>query len=331
MVETQEAALIIEDDINFTDNFSPVWKKAIQDLPSNYGLLYFTDLIHNRGTIQACEFTENSTLHRVRNYYWGTFAYLISPHAASVLLETAFPLKTQIDTYMINVTTEKDLPVYRTNTFIVKTDNSNNRTSDVQNVQVSAVPLHPSILSTVHVFASDNVIPEDWKNTSSWGYNTSIWTLERASSTFPFFGNKIEFNDTYIEAKMMWLQLKITTTFGGLLLVDPWRWNSRIHMPIFLNRDITRMLRNAQGVLGVHKQSEGEYSIRLLGATTSDTILQNGTLEVQQVITQAQKNSTTKKGVFALLSEIMLKWYVYTPTKDAGIIFPIEVMALKKK
>lgn len=130
-IELDHPILVFEDDVQLSPEFDQLFPELLRQLPDDFGLLYLADMVNNRKTRAAAKpFT--SLLHRLDGEHWGTYAYMISPEAAQILYHGAFPIRFQVDSYIIGKSRQFQLPVYRSNSNLVTTDNSESRKSDVQ-------------------------------------------------------------------------------------------------------------------------------------------------------------------------------------------------------
>lgn len=133
-VELNKPIVVFEDDVALVPGFDDYFRKSLLDLPDDFGLFYFADMVNITETRRSnFDYDADSSMYKlIHGEHWGTFAYIISPHAAEVLVDHVYPINYQVDSYMIATCAEYNLSVYRNKVPLVQTENSGERTSDVQ-------------------------------------------------------------------------------------------------------------------------------------------------------------------------------------------------------
>lgn len=128
--EMNVVTLVMEDDVTLLPDFDTYLSEFLAALPQDFSLAYLTRLIGE--PIQHALTDHNSLMWRMNGEHWGTYAYLISPDAARVLLEQVYPANYQVDSVMIGVARSNNFKVYMSKRNMVATDNSPDRVSQVQ-------------------------------------------------------------------------------------------------------------------------------------------------------------------------------------------------------
>lgn len=133
-VQIGRPVVVFEDDVNLNSDFDARFATVLKDLPADFGLFYFADLVNTTASQEsAFDFNPKSSITILKNgEHWGTYAYMIGPVAARILLDHVYPLNFQVDSFMIQTCLDFNISVYRSKTNLVSTDNSGNRVSDVQ-------------------------------------------------------------------------------------------------------------------------------------------------------------------------------------------------------
>jgi GR25 family glycosyltransferase involved in LPS biosynthesis len=65
------------------------------ELPDNFDLFYFSDMVKIPATQAGQNYSKNLFL--VQGQNWGMYGYVISPKASRLLVKDAFPIANQID------------------------------------------------------------------------------------------------------------------------------------------------------------------------------------------------------------------------------------------
>ena len=153
-MRASKPTIIMEDDVEFEPDFDQWFDAARSELPDDFDLFYFADLVQTEAVRNAT--TSFSThLDRVWGEHWGLYAYIISPQAAQRLVEYALPIKWQIDSYLIDYATALQLRIYRSRRNLVRTNNDVNRVSDVQLNALTLQQRHMLIPPTAHLVRKD--------------------------------------------------------------------------------------------------------------------------------------------------------------------------------
>lgn len=137
--------LVLEDDVELSSpGFEALFPRVLNELPTNFGLLYLGDMAKDYDTIHKTAYSEN--LVRISRPLWGTYAYVVSPLAARRLLLHMYPAELQVDSYIKQVADlyDADMPNFAVAQDIVYTDNSETRDTDAQARGMSGDTKSPS-------------------------------------------------------------------------------------------------------------------------------------------------------------------------------------------
>ena len=110
-----ELFVVLEDDVRLHYDFDAHFELAMAIVPDDFSVLYLgTQYYANRKAVKTVTGTDkvSLTLEKLTGNNYGTFGYVISPKGASKLLENVFPLKVQVDSYMISKVESGELDAY---------------------------------------------------------------------------------------------------------------------------------------------------------------------------------------------------------------------------
>ena len=146
VIQDNAPALVFEDDVVFSALLDEMLPLALGDVPSTFSMLYLADLVQSAASQKRDSAFDGKWVYRLNGDYWGTYAYVVSPNAAKILYDEAFPLRLQADSYIMEVTKYFGLNVYRTMHNIVNTANNAERESSTQIVHYNKITLVPARL-----------------------------------------------------------------------------------------------------------------------------------------------------------------------------------------
>lgn len=289
VTERNRPMVVFEDDVYLSHGFDSYLDQILMDLPTDFGLFYFADLVQSKATRDAAFPLENKpTLNRIRGEQWGTYAYMISPKAAKLLYDHAFPMHYQADSYIMDVVFAHDIPVYRARTNLVGTDNVADRVSDVQ---LSNVVLNESIPHTV---LTSRYLP---------GFET--YTPRQVRESFTVHELVVEMDDAYASSSSMFqFQLDLLYKYGGLFI----RKDTRLVHPLHF------MLQSVPGFIGYAVASNGKINYPILGMRSRDSLVQALIQELENVTDTDEMHARVIK---------MTSWI---PDPDRILLFPISVL-----
>ena len=210
VVEMQKPVLVLEDDVLFTSDLDTGLYNIMRDAPLDFGMIYLADLAHTENSIKHAHDYRKSSLDQLTGHYWGTFGYMISPSAALILLDNLYPLKVQVDSYIIETCTAFGVKVFRSKVNLVTTDNSPTRDTDVQRSNGTA----PRIVPTVHVLAETSPFDIAPVNERSVLHAVHAWNNSKILAEHP--SSQIVEGPVHLTAlKVLRLQLSILFKEGG--------------------------------------------------------------------------------------------------------------------
>ena len=92
--------LVLEDDVSLLHDFDRrLHEQVLARAPRSWGIIY---LGSHRAAVTSAPLPHAPGLRRIAGGHYGTFGYLVSGRGARVLLEGVFPLRSQIDSYIID-------------------------------------------------------------------------------------------------------------------------------------------------------------------------------------------------------------------------------------
>jgi GR25 family glycosyltransferase involved in LPS biosynthesis len=123
-----KSILILEDDINIYSYFDKIMTESYNYFPLDYDIIYLGVHPYTK------KYYYNKYFSTIKKKNYGTYAYLISPKGAKILLDNAYPIYCQVDSLIISLTKKNKLKCYAYNTNLVWTTQDDS--SDVQNLKV---------------------------------------------------------------------------------------------------------------------------------------------------------------------------------------------------
>lgn len=185
VVELDQPMLILEDDISFNkDLFDTMMPYLLYSLPTDFSLLYFGNLIGKDFQTNLRDY--NDLLWKVTASNWGTYAYLISPQAAAVLLDFIYPANAQVDSMIRNIAETQSFNVYMSKQLLVHTNNQYGRVSKTQRFNNEPIMI-PRVFHFIWLNGEEP--PESAKqNMAQWrelhpGWDLRLWTNQTIHQT----------------------------------------------------------------------------------------------------------------------------------------------------
>ena len=220
VLRLNRSMLILEDDVQLHgERLSLFLPHLLASLPSNFSLLYFGNLVGKAMTPKLTEF--NTYLWKVNGSTWGTYAYLISPSAARILLNFLYPVSTQIDSMIIDIAQSQSLDVFMTKEIFIKTDNRDRRMSTTQRYLVSPIVIprifHLISLSPHSLSARARHHLQLWTRFHP-QWQLRLWTREILRNTSLTIYNHVRWSNSSlsIEQASHLLRYEIIYQYGGI-------------------------------------------------------------------------------------------------------------------
>ncbi|CAF0867304.1 unnamed protein product [Didymodactylos carnosus] len=197
VVKLQSPMLILEDDVVLrTPEFDRWWPYLLWSLPTDFDLLYFGNMIGPAVSPALKEY--NELLWKMTGKHWGTYAYLISPKAAQILLNNIYPTQYQVDSMIIQIAQKQLLNVFMSKQSLVQIENRRQRPSKVQRFLISPI----IIPKTIHfIWLANNEstsLPTAYQhNVNQWrkfhpNWEIKVWTEEDiAAILFPLYNQHL--------------------------------------------------------------------------------------------------------------------------------------------
>lgn len=222
VVEVNQPMLIVEDDITFDkDLFDTMMPYLLYSLPTDFSLLYFGNLIGSDFQSQLQDY--NDLLWKVTASNWGTYAYLISPEAAAVLLNAIYPADAQVDSSIRNIALMKSFYVYMSKQLLVRTNNEYRRPSKTQRYIIEPIMI-PRVFH--FIWLNGDEPPESAKqNMIRWrefhpNWDLRLWTNEsihESNSGLNIYNRKVLMtSNRSLRQQSDILRYEITYQFGGV-------------------------------------------------------------------------------------------------------------------
>ncbi|RYG51750.1 hypothetical protein EON67_02710 [archaeon] len=211
----QNWTLVFEDDVHLLPEFDALLPELLQRLPSNADLLYFGNMIGETVEPSLSDFDE--FLWRMDGNHWGTYAYMISPAAAQTLLNNVYPISKQVDSMMIDIAQGFGLRVFMSKTKLVRIDNRQKRTSNVQRYEVE--PLYIPKLFHFIWLGSDAMPAAYQANIRAWQSMYPSWRVQVwRDDTLPRMVNQHLFDRT-----LSYMQKSDIARYDIVLQYGTWR------------------------------------------------------------------------------------------------------------
>jgi GR25 family glycosyltransferase involved in LPS biosynthesis len=204
-----ETYIVFEDDVSLASNFDLLFSAILRELPKNFDLFYFADLARTPETNVGKRISER--LFQLRGDAWGTYAYIVTPQAAQILYDNAYPINYQVDSYMINTRHMFQLKTFKSFSNLITTDNTLNRSSDVQMYAIKEVKSVPSYFHSI-TSNQGRLHTNFAENVSSSNHKYFQWDINGFYNLFPQLA-MINNSDYHLfELK---LKMKILLDHGG--------------------------------------------------------------------------------------------------------------------
>lgn len=267
-IDLNRPVIAFEDDISLGHDFDLRFLKVLNDLPSDFGLLYFADLVKSeKSKASELDFNPGSSIYQLINgEHWGTYAYMISPSAARILYDKVYPLQYQVDSYMIDTCIEYNISVYRVKENLVTTDNSAGRISDVQ-VAISS-KRHRIVPTVFHIldlpplsFSLNKLIQrvDAAANRNNGFIKMDLWDRKRILQ----FGSEIghvDLTHPLYSIQLLRLKLAILDAFGGIFLRQEFK----------PRHALGKVMHEVHGFIGFERINEMEFQYPILGLVPGD-------------------------------------------------------------
>lgn len=302
-----DAVMILEDDVAFLPAFDLEIRDILDELPSDFGLVYFANLVNSTLSRKAATpFSRHLDL--LSGEHWGTYAYLISHDAASILYDNAFPLKYQVDSYIIETCRRFGIDVYRTKNNLVTTDNSASRLSDVQEKKIKQKLDNMVVPSTFHVLdylpGADKILRRvQFKKNGSKRLNRVVVTWGKKDAEALEKGSSI--------LNHLRLKLRILNQHGGVIIDS----NFQLSFPI------SKAMQNVGGFVGFQVTKE-HVAFPILGFTKRFQQFQ----AMMDIINQAEASQESHEQATFTILERFQNLLSTTNTPNSVLIFPLAIL-----
>ena len=306
VVEMQKPVLVLEDDVLFTSELDMGFNNIIRDAPLDFGMIYLADLANTENSNKHAHNYRKSTLNQLTGHYWGTYGYIISPSAALILLDNLYPLKVQVDTYIIETCTKFGVKVFRSKVNLVTTDNSPKRDTDVQRTSGTT----PRIVPTVHVLAETSPFHVAPMNVHTFLHEVEIEVWDSNKILAEHSLAQIVDGPAHLTAlKVLRLQLSILFEQGGTF--------NAYDAPV--SGDIEPFLTGVGGMITLYYHADGSLSFPMVYMRSGlDWTLAAG-VKLDALITKYSTVSKNKKSS-EKDNNIFLEWLMFL--KEKGVMVP---------
>lgn len=129
----EKPALVLEDDVMLSDTFDDEMEGLLRDAPSHYGIIYLANMVGE--AVHRSLRAHNDRMYRMKGDQWGTYAYVLSPPAARMMLKRLREgggIAQQVDSFIIDSCYRAGIPTFMAKTNLVRTSNERGRDSDIQ-------------------------------------------------------------------------------------------------------------------------------------------------------------------------------------------------------
>lgn len=308
-IELNRPILVLEDDVSLVSDFDQVFHEILEQLPSTFGLLYLADLVNNHKSKAAERIVADAPLlNRLTGEHWGTFAYLISPAAAQILYDSVYPIRYQVDSYMIETSQAKGIEVYRSRKNLVLTDNSDQRQSDVQqwNSPVSRlIPTRVLLLECIHPF-----------DQSQLEYPVEVFDTVRLYQELNIDLDGLAQSNPKYELLLLRTRLALLYDHGGMIIDSTWS----IQHPLEL------VLSNCGGIIGYDSSqlsTTGLYQFPILAMRPSHPMTKDLVMKIDGLISKHHHSGPGIRELYTYLAQQSS----YFPTNDTLLIFPAKILS----
>ena len=155
VIDLNQPAVILEDDVNVLPLFSSKIEKALTELPNDWGMLYLESLAPN-DLVKESEHELSKTIIRKTGNSWGTNAYVISPSAAHILLLHAHPIEQKLNTFLPKITQFWGVKVFQLKRNVVETST---RSAESKSTQFQD-EMRDDVPTKIFVLCSDSLMDE---------------------------------------------------------------------------------------------------------------------------------------------------------------------------
>lgn len=325
-----QTVVVFEDDIILNENFDSYFEQIKKELPGDFGMLYFADMVKTRRVAKHTKpYSEH--INRLTGEYWGTYAYMITPISASTLLEHVYPLKFQVDSHIISITKKQHVPVFRAKENIISTENNPNRKSDVQVTSIADKTFHPPSYrySTVHILIPDGYNDDISAAMEILGQDKEVekiiqWTNLKLSLEFDMV--LLNQDNPLYALQIMQLQAKITQKYGGIVFSGFTTYTYLRNKKSFtnvMNTCVSLLLTTSAGFIAGENIEISEVPMYPLFAFASTSPMLDKIIQKTDIT--LQKRNTTAVGEFNAWLETQ---FSYFPSLDADVIVPFDACHL---
>ena len=219
VAEMRFPALVLEDDIEIKDYFDVELDTLLDagGLPLNqrFGLAYLANMVGDPVTKALQPF--NNIVDRMLGAQWGTYAYIITPVTARILLRHLYPITQQADSYIIQVSSQAGIPAFKAKKDLVCTSNDLGRDSDVQRYKKEALTI-PKIIH--RIWLGEKELPRQarvygtrWRALHP-DWTVKLWTAQDIPSDLQLRGLVDRVNVTAMKSDI--LRYELLYRFGGV-------------------------------------------------------------------------------------------------------------------
>lgn len=330
-VHLNKPTIVFEDDIMLVKGFDAKFQKVLKDIPDDMGLFYFADLVNSTlSRNSAFDYNPASSMTLLKHgEHWGTYAYMISPTAAKILLDNVYPMNFQVDSYMIQTCADFEIAVYRSKTNLVYTDNSNDRKSDVQETIKQtkiAIPLTVHLLDISpyhrHIKAEVKKYTRDAKRLST--LKVEYWDASRIQNLHEQYTLDESAPEYMLE--VLCVKVAILQENGGLIK------DHELAPKISLKK----FVKNISGVFTYqYSEQTGQYTYPLIASISNNPELKKIHACLQTLLKDARAYRQTKqkplsiasKGLPTIAHECITKNTERFPIMNTIITFPSSILA----
>lgn len=249
-IERDRIMLILEDDVTFHPEFAKRVVELLQQAKTfNFGLLYLADLVNSTKTRAVQQSIPQAPLiWKLTGEFWGTYGYFISPRVAVTLVDEAYPIRLQIDSYMIKTASAEHFPVYRSKENLVVTDNSPNRISDVQ-IDIEEKRIDPIYSNSIQIL--DSMDGELSSKVKVLFPSATMWTRQKIKREL-----HLEPDDQF---QLFQIQMTLLYQYGGIVLSRKSRkkrWRKPLKLKSLLKRRLPAMVRYTNGIVAFERDGD---------------------------------------------------------------------------
>ena len=216
--------IVFEDDVNLQPGFDDMLLQALQSLPSSWGMLYLANT-HNWEHAHRIAIKVGRALHYNEHLWrlpdgghYGTYAYIITPQAAMLLLKHVHPATYQVDSTIIEICKKTGIDVFRTKRPLVATEVADSRPSFVQRKKKVDM-LIPRIFHFIWIGGMP-ISSDARRNILKWhrmypDWKVKIWT----DTTMPALQNQVQYDSSErLDQKSDIARYELLFKYGGVYL-----------------------------------------------------------------------------------------------------------------